>query len=95
MLNIAPASRPLRTYPTITVSAAESKLGCTNSIFVEPGAKINKQYYRGALLMQELLPVAICSIAGDAFVFKQDDAPVHHAYGRVELLYRDTPTYSV
>jgi len=67
------------------VSVAVSKLGCTNLIFVEPGAKINGQYYRDVLLMQELLP-AIRITAGDVFVSQQDNAPAHRAGFSVELL---------
>jgi len=52
------------------VSVALSKLGYTNLVFIEAGAKLNRQYYREVLLMQELLPV-ICSIARDAFVFSK------------------------
>jgi len=36
------------------VSGAVSKLGCTEVIFVEPGAKINGEYY-GDVLLQKLL----------------------------------------
>ena len=72
------------------VSVAVSKLGYANLIFVEPGAKINGQYYRDVLLTQKLLP-AICSIAGDVFVFQQDNAPAHRARDTVELLRRETP----
>ena len=38
------------------------------------GAIINRQYYRDVLLMHKLLP-AIHIIAGDVFVFQQDNAP--------------------
>jgi len=62
-----------------------SKFGCTKLIFIELGAKINGQYYRHVLLMHTLLP-AICSIAGDMFVFQQDNVPAHRARDRVELL---------
>ena len=83
------SDRLLRTRPTfsksVMVSVAISMLGCTNLIFVEPGVKINGQYYRDVLLMQELLP-AIRSIAGGVFVFQQDNAPAHRAYETVELL---------
>jgi len=34
---------------------AAARLGCINLIFIEPGAKINRQYYRDMLLMQRLL----------------------------------------
>ena len=42
--------------------------------------------------MQELLP-AIRSIAGDVFVFQQDNAPAHRARDTVELLRRETPDF--
>jgi len=72
------------------VSLAVSKLGCRKLIFIQPGAKINGQYYRDVLLTQKLLPV-IRSIAGDMFVFQQDTAPAHRAHDTVELLRRGTP----
>jgi len=46
-----------------TRALTRSKLGCTTLIFVQPGAKLNEQYFRDVLLMQKLLP-AIRSIAG-------------------------------
>jgi len=67
-----------------------SKLGYTNLIFLEHGSRINSPYYREVLLMQELLPM-ICSIAGDMFVFQQDNAPTHRAHDMVELLCHETP----
>jgi len=70
------------------VSLTVSKLNCTKLTFIEAGAKINWQYYRDVLLTQKLLP-AIRSIAGDVFVFQQDNAPAHRARDRVELLRRD------
>jgi len=86
-------SRLLRTCPTfsksVMISVAVSKRGCTNLIFVDPSAKINRQYYRDVMLMQQLLP-AIRSIAGDMFVFQQDCAPAHCARDTVELLRRET-----
>jgi len=91
------ASRLLRTRSTFSkslmVSVAISNLGCTNHIFVvEPGVKINGQHYRDVLLMQDLLP-AIHSIAGDVFVFQQDNAPAHRAHDTVELLQSETPGF--
>ena len=72
-----------------SAALAISKLNCINLIFVEPGAIINGQYYRDVLLMQKLLP-AIRSIAGDVFVFQQDNAPTHRARDTAELLRRGT-----
>jgi len=74
------------------VSVTVSKLGCTKLIFIQPGAKLNGQYYRDMLLTQKLLP-AIRSIAGDMFVFQQDNAPAHYAQGTVELLRHETPQF--
>jgi len=66
-----------------------SKLRCTNLIFIEPGAKINGQYwyYRDVLLMQNVLPA----------IPQQDSAPAHRARDTVELLWStwDTPRSSV
>jgi len=42
------------------------------------------------LLAQKVLP-EIHSIAGDMFVFQQDNAPAHRARDTVELLHRETP----
>jgi len=61
----ASATRPYRRLVFETRALAVSKLGCTNLIFVEPGAKISGQYYRDVLLMQ------LRSIAGGMFAFQQ------------------------
>jgi len=45
------------------VSVGVSKLGYTNSIFVDPGVKVSGAYYRDMLLSQQLLP-AICQVSG-------------------------------
>jgi len=75
-----------------TCAVKVSKLSCTNLIFIQPGAKLNGQYYRDMLLMQKLLP-EIRSIAGDVLVFQQDNAPAHRARDTVELLRRETPQF--
>lgn len=74
------------------VSVAVSKLGCTELIFVEPGVKVNGQYYRDVLLSQRMLP-AIKQISGGVFSFQQDSAPAHHARQTIELLQRETPDF--
>jgi len=60
------------------VSIAVSKMGMTELIFVVPGMKVNGQYYRDVLLSYQMLP-AIKHVAGDTFVFQQDNAPSHRA----------------
>jgi len=90
----ASATCPYRGLVLDTCALTAAKLGCrpTNLIFVEPGAKINGQYYRDVLLMQKLLPV-IHSIDGEVFVFQQDNAPAHRARDTVELLRSETPQF--
>ena len=74
------------------VSVAVSKLGMTELIFVQPGVKVNGQYYRDVVLSQQMLP-AIKHIAGDAFVFQQDSAPAHRARDTIQLLQQETPDF--
>src|SRR5215469_9486537 len=61
-----PADRLLRKRSTfsksVMVSVAVSKLGCTELMFVEPGAKVNGVYYRevyhkNCFLQLDALPV--------------------------------------
>jgi len=56
------------------VSVAHSKLGKTDLVFVQPGAKINCVYYCENVLEHGLQP-GICRISNNDFVFKQDGAP--------------------
>jgi hypothetical protein len=90
------ANRLLRTRSTfsksVMVSVAVSKLGCSELIFVEPGTKVNGQYYREFLLSDQLLP-AIRRIAGDVYTFQQDSAPAHRARETIALLQRETPDF--
>jgi len=51
-------------------------MGVTELMFVDPGVKVNGQYYRNILLSQQMIP-AIKQVAGDTFVFQQDIAPAH------------------
>jgi len=91
------AQRLLRTRSTfsksVMVSVAVSSLGFTDLIFIEPGVKINGEYYRDVLLSQHLLP-AIRNISGsECFTFQQDNAPAHRARETVEFLSRNTPDF--
>jgi hypothetical protein len=89
------ATRLLRTRPTFTkslmVSVGVSALGRTAIHFVDPGVKVNGQFYRDILLMQGLLP-DIRSFS-DFFIFQQDGAPAHRARETVELLRIETPDF--
>ena len=90
------ADRLLRTRPTSSksamVSVAVSKFGCTELIFVEPGVKVNGTYYQDVLLSYQMLP-AIQHLAGDVFVFQQDNMPSHRARATVEYLRQATPEF--
>jgi len=41
---------------SVMVSVAVSQVGMTKLIFVDPGVKVNGQYYRDVLLSQQMLP---------------------------------------
>jgi len=75
------------------VSVAVSKMGVTELMFVDPGVKVNGQYYRNVLLSQQMIP-AIKQVAGDTFVFQQDSAPAHRARDTIQLLQRETPDFT-
>jgi inhibitor of nuclear factor kappa-B kinase subunit alpha len=87
--------RLLRTRPTFTksimVSVGVSALGRTQMHFVEPGVKINGDYYRNTLLLQWLLP-DIRELS-EYFIFQQDSAPAHRARETVTLLETATPAF--
>ncbi|PGH40348.1 MAG: hypothetical protein CRN43_03535, partial [Candidatus Nephrothrix sp. EaCA] len=71
--------RLLRTRPTfrksLMVSVGVSSLGRTSIHFIEPGVKINGQYYRDVLLMEDLLPEI--REFSEFYIFQQDGAPAH------------------
>jgi len=61
----------------------------TELIFVDPGVKMNCQYYRDVLLSQQMLP----AIIGDTFVFQQHSAPAHRAHDTIQQLQWETPDF--
>jgi len=73
---------------SLMVSVGVSALGTTSIHFIEPGIKVNCQYYGEDLLMQKLLP-DICQLS-DFYVFQQDNAPAHRARETIELLTVET-----
>ena len=87
--------RLLRTRPTFSqslmVSVGISVLGRTSLHFVEPGVKVNGEYYRNVLLAEKLLPDM--RDLSEFFIFQQDGAPAHRARQTVELLNRITPAF--
>ena len=62
-------------------------------MFVEPCAKVDVAYYRNEVLLSKQLLPAIRSIAGDTFVFQQDNATEHGAGDTVALQAHTTPHF--
>ena len=71
---------------SVMVSVAVSSLGCTDLFFVDPGIKVDGQYYRNVLLRQQLLCQLFVfrGLSGDLFTFQQDNAPAHRARKTVQ-----------
>jgi len=78
-------SRPLRM--SVMASVAVSQAGMTELIFVNPGVKVNGQYYCDVLLSQQMLP-AIKRVAERCLFTKQ-----YVAYGEIGhfLVFCDFP----
>jgi len=55
---------------SVMVSVAVPQVGMTELIFVNPGVKVNGQYYCNVLLSQQMLP-AIKRVAGRCLFTKQ------------------------
>jgi len=89
------ADRLLSTRSTfsqsVMVSVGVSKLGCTRLIFVDPGVKVNGQYYRDVVLPQLLTDMKNAS--GEYFIFQQDSAPAHRARDTIAMLEREAPAF--
>ena len=77
---------------SIMVSVGVSLLGTTELIFVEPGVKINSEYYRNNLLARDMLPV-IREISGEFFILQQDSAPAHRARETIAFLKTKVPQF--
>jgi len=75
---------------SLMLSVGVSAFRTTSIHFIEPGVKVNGQYHREDLLMQNLLP-DIRQLS-DIYVFQQDSAPSHKACATFELLTMETDT---
>ena len=67
-------------------------MGRTQLVFIEPGTKINGAYYRGIVLSQHLL-LAMQNIAGEQYIFQQDETSSHTARETVALLRERTSSF--
>jgi transposase len=64
---------------SIMVWAAISEESRSNLVFVEPGVKINADYYKKSILEAALIPWAKKTFLDKPFTFQQDGAPAHSA----------------
>ena len=65
---------------------------CCMLFFVEPGVKVDGKYSQDVLLSQQMLH-AIRHVAGDNFVFQQDNAPANRVCDTIELLQCETADF--
>ena len=71
--------REQRTFPAkIMVSVAVSKSGKTSLFFVDPGTKVNADYYAN-VLMRKMIPQMNRLTKGEGYLFMQDGARAHTA----------------
>ena len=75
----------------LIISVGVSKLGRTSVFFLEPGVKINGQYYRNELLAR-MLP-EMNNISRVDYIFLQDGARSHTAKTTLEYLNEKCPAY--
>ena len=85
-------SNDYATAQSMMVSVTVSSLGATQLHFLEPGVKVNSDYYRNTVLLNMLM-LDIRSVFGDYYVFQQDGAPAHRSRDTVTMLQRETPEF--
>lgn len=67
-------------YPSsVMVWAGICASGKTPLIFVNPGVKINKNYYLGDILQRVVEPWSMAHFGNREWIFQQDSAPAHKA----------------
>src|SRR6218665_2731924 len=82
-----------KTRPSWIVSpAVDDHIRCAHQRTLEPGVKVNGEYYGNFLLMEKMLP-AISGMSSDFFIFQQDSAPAHRAKDTIALLRREAPSF--
>ena len=80
------------TFPKkIMVSVGISKLGKTSLFFVDPGAKVNAEYYRNNLLAKMIPEME--DITGGDFIFQQDGARAHTAKDTIKYIKEKMPDH--
>jgi len=81
------------TAQSLMVSVTVSSLGATQLHFLEPGVKVNGDYYRNTVLLNNYATLDIRSVFGDYYVFQQDGAPAYRVRDTVTMLQRETPEF--
>ena len=75
------------------VSVCVSRMGKTGIVFVEPGAKINSEYYCQHILAGGILPDIRARCQRYSWTPQQDGAPSHTARNTQTYLRRDNVTF--
>ena len=77
----------------IMVSVAVSRMGKTSVVFVEPGAKVNSEYYCENVLRQGLLPEIQETCGRHNWTLQQDGAPAHTAKNTINFLHQENVNF--
>ena len=89
--------RKVDLYENVTISAAVSvgvsRMGKTGIVFVEPGAKVNSEYYCEHVLRQGLLPVIQATCGHHNWTLQQDGAPSHTARNMTNFLRQENVNF--
>ena len=77
----------------IMVSVGVSRMGKTSVVFVEPGVKVNSEYYCDHVLREGLLPDIQARCNRHNWTLQQDGAPSHTARNTINFLHRENVTF--
>ena len=78
---------------SVMVSLGVSRMGKTNVVFIEAGAKVNSQYYCNEVLAKGLLPDIRERCGQYRWTLQQDGAPSHTAINTQQYLQRENISY--
>lgn len=73
----------------VMVSVAISRMGKSHVVFIEPGAKVNSEYYCQHVLGDGLLPDIRAICQHHTWILQQDGAPSHTAKNTMDYLRRE------
>lgn len=77
----------------IMVSIGVSRMGKTSVVFVEPGAKVNSEYYCEQVLRRGLLPDILSRCGRHNWTLQQDGAPSHTARNTINFLRQENVNF--